>query len=259
MSEGQADSCHRFCELLDAALRTAISSQRRMPKGVRLTSSESFKHLAAIVPTLWMPDYLSAMSGRSVLMSTISHVLGDICGTHARSSRLKSKFEELERRTSFKISDHAPQPKETRSTVPILLWHAMQRSLQGSEAGKAVAPLSTDLSGHLHVDLEILDCAPEDLHSGEECVGVDSDTDDSILDLESAQPDDVSEPDHCLASDASFHTDDDELLSICESVASWTCKADPEALTTEMEDDPDLKPGDMQETWELAEDEMLDT
>lgn len=256
MRERLADSSG-FCELLNTAFRTAISSQRRMPKGVRLTSSESFKHLADVIPTLWMPDSLSTMSSRSVLLPTISHVLSDICGTHARSSRLKSKFEELERRTPFKLSDHAPQPQRHSSTVPILLWHAMQRSLQSSEAGKPLRPLPTDVAGHLHYDLEILDCASEDFRPREKSTGIDSDADDSILDFELAQSDDVNEH-PSLVSGASFSSDENELLSICESVASLTYTSDLEPLTTEMEDDQDQRPGDIQETWNLTEDEMLD-
>ncbi|CAK4034167.1 Hypothetical predicted protein [Lecanosticta acicola] len=181
----QEISRQEFLGILDAGLRMAISpSPKCLARGVRMDGNESCKCLANTLPTLWSPGYLYAMSSRSVLLPTISHGLNGICAEHAKSSRLRSKMIELERRHDARHDylRHNSDSGRASSTVSSVLWRTMQTSLFDMEAANLLIPLSRKNGDDNLNDLDLLDSRyDETWHNGPHSCTC-SDDDESLLD-----------------------------------------------------------------------------
>ncbi|KAF2160405.1 hypothetical protein M409DRAFT_29251 [Zasmidium cellare ATCC 36951] len=225
---------HLF-ELFDAGLRLAITSNSsRLPKGVKLVTNESFKHLADTFPALWSPGHLSALSSRAVFLPTISHALANVCGVHAQGQVLRAKLAELNRRlnpshhgreTNTPGSEKASlSDAQGRVTTP--LWETMERSLFERDTITRLKPLSLPSEKMIDDDENIwADSLGIAIHSAQ-----DQDIDDVLSDSDESMLDETELPltpepgaDHAmnLLWNDTGASDDDVLEHTAEHVADW--------------------------------------
>ena len=140
-------------ELLDAAVRHAISSSpKRLSKGIRVVSHESFTPLADLAPSLWVPGHQRALSSRSIFVPTISHALASIgrSSTRGRGTILGLKLMELSNRAvssvtgceqSLATRENEKDHRTIHNGLSVKIWRSMQCQLIDHDASNRLLPL----------------------------------------------------------------------------------------------------------------------
>lgn len=256
---GETPGVHEdLLELFNAGLRLAVTPHpSRLPKGVRILSNESFKHLAESFPALWSPGHLAAVSSRAVFLPTVSHAIATVCSLHARNPVLRSKLAELDRQVIWSsrglgissTSVEQGSPLSAQQSVATRLWETAQRALFDKDGTCSMRPFSQYFESGLNEQDENIWADPVVLGNGSvEDQDIDdflSDSDDSMLDEQPLIPEaraghgtsllwndsdpsdnhipEYSRP-HVAGRKRGFHVEqvqeNDEVLSICDSVGS---------------------------------------
>ncbi|OCL09306.1 hypothetical protein AOQ84DRAFT_24256 [Glonium stellatum] len=141
----------QIMELLDAAIRITICRNPwKISSGVKVKRSNFSASLAEAAPSLWSPDYLSAISQRACLAPVISRALCHSL-SKTRSLTLKSKMEDLAARGLRQSSiyrDILSNLPETCQNTHILnqlvaaeFWGFIQSTLFEPSAARRLKPL----------------------------------------------------------------------------------------------------------------------
>ncbi|KAK4549857.1 hypothetical protein LTR36_005158 [Oleoguttula mirabilis] len=195
-------------QLVDAAIRLAISNApKRLGKGVRVSNTDTFEHLADIAPSLWSPGYLPAMSDRAVFLPTISHALKSI-GTKSGNASLRSKITMLSARPTHAHA-HAIGPQDS---IAVRLWQLLQAGLYDGEAARRLKPLTFSETASSHAGEEdSLDMFDQSQQSSQEAeFAIDDDFDDFDDDFDGLDGAEMSE-DELLDSVLYGGDSDDEM------------------------------------------------
>ncbi|KAI9773794.1 MAG: hypothetical protein M1840_006019 [Geoglossum simile] len=212
--------------LVDVALRNLVTKKPlRTPPGVVLAGATPEFRLSEVVPSLWSPGYLTAISKRSRFLTVISQTISLPMYNYARSTSLKVKLERLSSLPPSPLLYSPPTPAPEKSHPPsqdhstssaiynvvqARLWRMMQQSLYDPGAARRLKPMKL-VSGHEGNSLRRPD-------------GVILEEDDITSCLESllgSAPDTLSEFDEDVLTGLLGFDEDDLLLGQCSEPISF--------------------------------------
>ncbi|KAH7084922.1 hypothetical protein BKA63DRAFT_559598 [Paraphoma chrysanthemicola] len=172
--------------MVDGAMRLSVDGLSKSRSGLKVKASTFHTGLADLVPSLWRPAYLTAMSQRAHLLPTVSRSLSHVAIVKCAAASLRDKLERLN--TASADQGHAikrsqDSRNEEMTSLPMFditdrLWIHLQKScvarpLQPLQAFVATSTPSAAPSDSDDI-LELMDSPPG-------CNSMQLDTDDDKI------------------------------------------------------------------------------
>lgn len=146
------DSTDPVIALIDAGLRYAmLSPPSRGRRSMKVVSSEDFKHLSDIAPSLWSPGYNCLIADRAVFLPTISHAITNVSHNHVMRGSIETKVKELARRyrqtgITQPFREKSVRPNEDQDALGLRLWQTLTCEIHDAGVARYLQPL-TDNAG----------------------------------------------------------------------------------------------------------------
>lgn len=134
--------------LMDAGLKYAmLSPPSRGRRSMKVVSSEDFKHLSDIAPSLWSPGYNRSIADRAVFLPTISHAIANVSHNHVLHGSIETKVEELGRRhrqtcTTQPFTDKSVKPNGFQDALGLRLWQTLTCEIHEAGVARHLQPLT---------------------------------------------------------------------------------------------------------------------